>query len=127
MKIKKVLVEVNKEFSPARYNNIGDLYCYFRVNIFYGSGRYFFFYSGLFKKRRLKKNTWLFELILNRDKYKDNGEKYIAKPLRILKDVIREEGRYEYERLYVSPYLMRRLLERSTNPESFKDLETCEN
>lgn len=128
MKIKKVLVEVCKEFSP--HYTIGGTHkgTDFRVNVFYGEGRYFFFYSGLFGKRRLKRNTWLIELILNRDRIKAEieGKEYVIKPLRILEGVEKEKGRYEYEEMYVSAYLMRRLLEHSTNPESIKDLVVYE-
>ena len=132
MRIKKVLVEVNKGFSPHRYiYSIGtptDTECEFRVNVFYGDGRYFFFYSGLFKKRRLKRGTWLLELILNRDRIEKekSGVEYVMKPLRILEGVEREEGRYKYEKMYVSAYLMRRLLEGSTRPDTIKELEVYE-
>lgn len=133
MKIKKVLVEVNKGFSPHHYiYTIGtptDTECDFRVNVFYGGGRYFFFYSGLFKKRRLKRGTWLLELILNRDRINEkekSGKEYVMKPLRILEGVEREEGRYKYEKIYVSAYLMRRLLEGSTRPDTIKELEVYE-
>lgn len=127
MKIKKIKIEVYKEFS-SHYDiytmrTPKDTECYFRVNVFYGGGRYFFFYSGLFRKRRLKRNTWLLELILNRDRIEREraGKKYTMKPLRILEDVIK--GRYKYEEMYVSAYLMRRLLGWSTKPESFNELE----
>lgn len=126
MKIKKVKIEVCKEFSPHHYiYTMGNTECDFRVNVFYGSGRYFFFYSGLFKKRRLKRNTWLIELILNRDRIEIEkaGKEYTRKPLRILENVTKEVGRYKYEEMYVSAYLMRRLLGWSTKPESFNDLE----
>ena len=132
MKIKKVLIEVNKVFSPHCSYNIGtptDTECDFRVNVFYGGGRYFFFYSGLFKKRRLKRGTWLLELILNRDRINEkekSGKEYVMKPLRILEGVEREEGRYKYEKIYVSAYLMRRLLEGSTRPDTIKELEVYE-
>ena len=132
MKIKKVLVEVNKGFSPHHhiYNmrTPTDTECDFRVNVFYGGGRYFFFYSGLFKKRRLKRGTWLLELILNRDRIEKekSGKEYVMKPLRILEGVEREEGRYKYEKMYVSAYLMRRLLEGSTRPDTIKELEVYE-
>ena len=132
MKIKKVLVEVNKRFSPHNYiYTIGtptDTECHFRVNVFYGGGRYFFFYSGLFKKRRLKRSTWLLELILNRGRLEKEmaGKEYVMKPLRILEGVKREEGRYKYEKMYVSAYLMRRLLEGSTRPDTIKELEVYE-
>ena len=132
MKIKKVLIEVNKGFSPHRYiYSIGtptDTECDFRVNVFYGGGRYFFFYSGLFKKRRLKRGTWLLELILNRDRIEKekSGVEYVMKPLRILEGVEREEGRYVYKKMYVSAYLMRRLLEGSTRPDTIKELEVYE-
>jgi hypothetical protein len=135
VKIKKVLVEVNKGFSPHRYiYTIGtptDTECDFRVNVFYGGGRYFFFYSGLFKKRRLKRNTWFLELILNRgrlerEKAGKEDEEHVTKPLRILEGVEREEGRYVYEKMYVSAYLMRRLLEGSTRPDTIKELEVYE-
>ena len=132
MKIKKVLVEVNKGFSPHRYiYTLGtptDTECDFRVNVFYGGGRYFFFYSGLFKKRRLKRGTWLLELILNRERVENEkaGREYVIKPLRILEGVEREEGRYKYEKMYVSAYLMRRLLEGSTRPDTIKELEVYE-
>jgi hypothetical protein len=133
MKIKKVLVEVNKGFSPHRYiYTMGtpdkETECDFRVNVFYGGGRYFFFYSGLFKKRRLKRGTWLLELILNRDRIEKekSGKEYVMKPLRILEGVEREEGRYKYEKMYVSAYLMRRLLEGSTRPDTIKELEVYE-
>jgi hypothetical protein len=129
VKIKKILVEVCKKFSSHQYiyppREEGE--CDFRVNVFYGGGRYFFFYSGLFKKRRLKRNTWLLELILNRDRLecKRLGKNYVAKPLRILEGV--EKGDYEYEEVYVSAYLMRRLLEQSDKPWTFDELEACEN
>jgi hypothetical protein len=129
MKIKKILVEVYKKFSPHQYiyppRKEGE--CDFRVNVFYGGGRYFFFYSGLFKKRRLKRNTWLLELILNRDRLecKKSGKKYVTKPLRILEGV--EKGDYKYEEVYVSAYLMRRLLEQSDKPWTFNELEMYEN
>ena len=132
MKIKKVLVEVNKGFSPHHYiytmGTPTDTECDFRVNVFYGGGRYFFFYSGLFKKRRLKRNTWFLELILNRDKIEKekSGKEYVMKPLRILEGVEREEGRYKYEKMYVSAYLMRRLLGGSTRPDTIKELEVYE-
>ena len=132
MKIKRVLVEVNKGFSPHRYiYTIGtptDSECDFRVNVFYGGGRYFFFYSGLFKKRRLKRGTWLLELILNRERVEKEkaGKEDVIKPLRILEGVEREEGRYVYEKMYVSAYLMRRLLEGSTRPDTIKELEVYE-
>jgi hypothetical protein len=131
VKIKKVLVEVNKGFSPHRYiYTMGtpdkETECDFRVNVFYGGGRYFFFYSGLFKKRRLKRGTWLLELILNRDRIEKekSGKEYVMKPLRILEGV--EKGDYEYEKMYVSAYLMRRLLEGSTRPDTIKELEVYE-
>lgn len=127
MKIKKILVEVCKKFSPHQYSPPRKVeVCDFRVNVFYGGGRYFFFYSGLFKKRRLKRNTWLLELILNRDRIecKVSGKNYI-KPLRILEGV--EKGDYEYEEVYVSAYLMRRLLEQSNKPWTFDELEVYEN
>ena len=133
MKIKKVLIEVNKGFSPHRYiYTLGtptDTECDFRVNVFYGGGRYFFFYSGLFKKRRLKRGTWLLELILNRERVEKEkaGREYVMKPLRILEGVEREEGRYVYKKMYVSAYLMRRLLEGSTRPDTIKELEVYEN
>jgi hypothetical protein len=129
MKIKKIKIEVCKEFSPHHYiytmGTPKDTECDFRVNVFYGGGRYFFFYSGLFGKRRLKRNTWLLELILNRDRIEREraGKEYVIKPLRILENVTKEVGRYKYEGMYVSAYLMRRLLEWSTNPESFNELE----
>jgi hypothetical protein len=132
VKIKKVLVEVNKGFSPHHYiytmGTPTDTECDFRVNVFYGGGRYFFFYSGLFKKRRLKRGTWLLELILNREKVEKekSGKEYVMKPLRILEGVEREEGRYVYEKMYVSAYLMRRLLEGSTRPDTIKELEVYE-
>ena len=133
MKIKKVLIEVNKGFSPHHYiYNMGtpdkETECDFRVNVFYGGGRYFFFYSGLFKKRRLKRGTWLLELILNRERVEKEkaGREYVMKPLRILEGVEREEGRYVYEKMYVSAYLMRRLLEGSTRPDTIKELEVYE-
>ena len=132
MGIKKVLVEVNKGFSPHRYiystGTPTNTECDFRVNVFYGGGRYFFFYSGLFKKRRLKRNTWFLELILNRDRIEKekSGKEYVMKPLRILEGVEREEGRYKYEKMYVSAYLMRRLLEGSTRPDTIKELEVYE-
>ena len=136
MKIKKVLVEVNKGFSPHHYiYTMGtpdkETECDFRVNVFYGGGRYFFFYSGLFKKRRLKRNTWFLELILNRgrlerEKAGKEDEEHVTKPLRILEGVEREEGRYVYEKMYVSAYLMRRLLEGSTRPDTIKELEVYE-
>ena len=121
-------MEVCKKFSSHRYiyppTEEGE--CDFRVNVFYGGGRYFFFYSGLFKKRGLKRNTWLLELILNRDRIecKVSGKNYI-KPLRILEGV--EKGDYEYEEVYVSAYLMRRLLEQSNKPWTFDELEVYEN
>ena len=124
---------MNKGFSPHHYiYTIGtptDTECDFRVNVFYGGGRYFFFYSGLFKKRRLKRGTWLLELILNRDRINEkekSGKEYVMKPLRILEGVEREEGRYKYEKIYVSAYLMRRLLEGSTRPDTIKELEVYE-
>ena len=130
MKIKKVLIEVNKEFSSHHYIYTTDkaTECDFRVNVFYGGGRYFFFYSGLFKKRRLKRGTWLLELILNRERVEKekSGKEYVMKPLRILEGVEREEGRYKYEKMYVSAYLMRRLLEGSTRPDTIKELEVYE-
>ena len=130
MKIKKVLIEVWKEFSPHHYIYTMDkaTECDFRVNVFYGGGRYFFFYSGLFKKRRLKRGTWLLELILNRDRIGEENTRreYVMKPLRILEGVEREEGRYKYEKMYVSAYLMRRLLEGSTRPDTIKELEVYE-
>ena len=130
MGIKKVLVEVNKEFSPHHYIYTTDKVTEndFRVNVFYGGGRYFFFYSGLFKKRRLKRNTWFLELILNRDRIEKEkaGIEYVMKPLRILEGVEREEGRYKYEKMYVSAYLMRRLLEGSTRPDTIEELEVYE-
>ena len=117
-------MEVCKKFSSHRYiyppTEEGE--CDFRVNVFYGGGRYFFFYSGSFKKRRLKRGTWLLELILNRDRSSKN---YVAKPLRILEGV--EKGDYEYEEVYVSAYLMRRLLEQSDKPWTFDKLEVYEN
>ena len=130
MKIKKILVEVCKKFSSHQYiyPPKKDVECNFRVNVFYGSGRYFFFYSGYsFKKRRLKRNTWLLELILNRDRLgrEKYGKDYVAKPLRILEGV--EKGDYEYEKVYVSAYLMRRLLEQSDKPWTFDELEVYEN
>ena len=117
MKIKKILVEVCKKFSPHQYiySPGKDGVYYLRVNVFYGGGRYFFFYSGLFKRRRLKRNTWLLELILNR----------VTKPLRISEGV--EKGDYEYEEVYVSAYLMRRLLEQSDKPWTLDELEVYEN
>ena len=130
VKIKKVLIEVNKGFSPHRYiYTIGtptDTECDFRVNVFYGGGRYFFFYSGLFKKRRLKRGPGLLELILNRDRIEKekSGIEYVMKPLRILEGV--EKGDYKYEKMYVSAYLMRRLLEGSTRPDTIKELEIYE-
>ena len=129
MKIKKVKIEVCKEFSPHYYiysmGTPDDTECDFRINVFYGKERYFFFYSGLFKKRRLKRNTWLLELILNRDRIERerSGIEYVMKPLGILEGVTKEVGRYKYEEMYVSAYLMRRLLGWSTNPESFNELE----
>ena len=132
MKIKKVLIEVNKGFSPHHYiystGTPTDTECEFRVNVFYGGGRYFFFYSGLFKKRRLKRGTWLLELILNRERVEKEkaGREYVMKPLRILEGVEREEGRYVYKKMYVSAYLMRRLLEGSTRPDTIKELEVYE-
>ena len=130
MGIKKVLIEVNKEFSPHHYIYTTDKATEsdFRVNVFYGGGRYFFFYSGLFKKRRLKRNTWFLELILNRDRIEKekSGKEYVMKPLRILEGVEREEGRYKYEKMYVSAYLMRRLLEGSTRPDTIEELEVYE-
>ena len=133
MKIKKVLIEVNKGFSSHHYIYTMDKSTEsdFRVNVFYGGGRYFFFYSGLFKKRRLKRSTWLLELILNRgrlerEKAGKEDEEHITKPLRILEGVEREEGRYKYEKMYVSAYLMRRLLEGSTRPDTIKELEVYE-
>ena len=132
MKIKKVLVEVNKGFNPHHYiystGTPTDTECEFRVNVFYGGGRYFFFYSGLFKKRGLKRNTWFLELILNRDRIKKekSGKEYVMEPLKILEGVEREEGRYKYEKMYVSAYLMRRLLEGSTRPDTIKELEVYE-
>ncbi len=131
MKIKKIKIEVCKEFSPHHYIYMGtpdDTECDFRINVFYGSGRYFFFYSGLFKKRRLKRNTWLIELILNRDRIERerSGKEYTMKPLLILENVTKEVGRYKYEEMYVSAYLMRRLLGESTNPSSFANLEVYE-
>jgi hypothetical protein len=128
MKIKKILVEVYKKFSPHQYiyPPRKEGMCDFRVNVFYGDGSYFFFYSGSFKKRRLKRNTWLLELILNRDRLecKKSGKKYVTKPLRILEGV--EKGDYEYEEIYVSAYLMRRLLEGSDKPRTFDELEVYE-
>ena len=129
MKIKKIKIEVCKDFSSHYYiytmGTPNDTECYFRVNVFYGGGRYFFFYSGLFGKRGLKRNTWLLELILNRDRIEIEkaGKEYTMKPLRILENVTKEVGRYKYEEMYVSAYLMRRLLGWSTNPESFNELE----
>ena len=124
------MIEVWKEFSPHHYIYATDkaTECDFRVNVFYGGGRYFFFYSGLFKKRRLKRNTWFLELILNRDRIEKErvGREYVMKPLRILEGVEREEGRYVYEKMYVSAYLMRRLLEGSTRPDTIKELEVYE-
>lgn len=132
MKIKKVKIEVCKEFSPHNYIYRGpyeEAECDFRVNVFFGKSRYFFFYSGLFKKRRLKKNTWFYELILNRGRLEKekSGVEYTPKPLMILEGVEKEEGRYKYKEVYVSAYLMRRLLEGSTKSESIKDLEVYEN
>ena len=130
MKIKKVLIEVNKGFSPHRdIYSIGtptDTECDFRVNVFYGGERYFFFYSGLFKKRGLKRSTWLLELILNRERVEKEkaGIEYFMKPLRIFEGVKREV--YKYEKMYVSAYLMRRLLEGSTRPDTIKELEVYE-
>jgi hypothetical protein len=46
------------------------------------------------------------------------------KPLRILEGV--EKDDYEYEKMYVSAYLMRRLLEGSTRPDTIKELEVYE-
>jgi hypothetical protein len=130
MKIKKILVEVYKKFSPHQYiypQRKKEGACDFRVNIFYGGGCYFFFYSGLFKKRRLKRNTWLLELILNRGRIEcvASGKDYVTRPLRILEGV--EKGDYEYEEVYVSAYLMRRLLEQSDKPWTFDELEMYEN
>ena len=130
MKIKKVLIEVNKGFSPHRdIYSMGtptDTECDFRVNVFYGGERYFFFYSGLFKKRGLKRSTWLLELILNRERVEKEkaGIEYFMKPLRIFEGVKREV--YKYEKMYVSAYLMRRLLEGSTRPDTIKELEVYE-
>jgi len=123
IKIKKVLVEVSKGLRPSNYSLSKDEKCIFWVNVFYGGGRYFFFYSGLFKRRRLKRNTWLLELILNRDRLKCKmlGKDYVAKPLKILEGV--EKGDYNYKKMYVSAYLMRRLLEGSTRPETFIELD----
>jgi hypothetical protein len=123
-------VEVHKKFSPHQYIytvGIGkEEYCDFRINVFYGGRRYFFFYTGLFKKRRLKRNTWFLELILNRNRLEceKSGKDYVTKPLRILEGV--EKGDYEYEKMYVSAYLMRRLLEGSTRPDTIKELEVYE-
>ncbi len=129
MKIKKILVEVCKKFSPHQYiyPPVTEGECDFRVNVFYGGVHYFFFYSGLFKKRPLKRNTWLLELILNRNRLecKKSGKDYVVKPLRILEGV--EKGDYEYEEVYVSAYLMRRLLEQSDKPWTFDELEEYEN
>lgn len=124
-------MEVNKGFSPHLYTTgtPTDTECDFiRVNVFYGGGRYFFFYSGLLKKRRLKRNTWLLELILNRDRIGKEklGKEYVMKPLRILEGVEHEEGRYKYKKMYVSAYLMRRLLEGSTRSDTIKELEVYE-
>ena len=133
--MKKVKLEVNKVFSQRHYiYTVGtpkETECYFRVNVFYGKERYFFFYSGLFKKRRLKRNTWFLELILNRERVEKEksgkeDEEHVTKPLRILEGVEREEGRYVYEKMYVSAYLMRRLLEGSTRPDTIKELEVYE-
>ena len=125
--MKKILVEVCKKFSPHIYQFGKDGECDFRINVFYGDERYFFFYTGLFKKRRLKRNTWLLELILNRNRLEceRSGKNYVTKPLRILEGV--EKGDYEYEEIYVSAYLMRRLLEGSDKPGTFDELEVYEN
>ena len=122
---KKILVELSLEFGPHKYihpmmgNSTSETDLDIRINLFFGDGRFFTFYSGLFKKRILKKNTWLFELIYNRDKHRKNSDnRYVIKPLKILEGVTREDGRYRYRKVWVSAYLMRQLLEGSTNPEA---------
>lgn len=122
----KIKIELCLDISPHKYINFGhpeEGDKEFRVNVFYGGGRYFFFYSGIFKKRRLKRCTWILELILNRDKYMDKKE---IRPLQILENVTKD-GRYIYKEVYVSAYLMRRLLEQSDKPWTFDELEVYEN
>jgi hypothetical protein len=122
---KKILVELSLEFGPHQYiysmmgKSTSETDLDIRINLFFGKGRFFTFYSGLFKKRRLKKNTWLLELIYHRDKHRKNSDdRYVIKPLKILEGVTRENGRYKYKKVWVSAYLMRQLLEGSTNPEA---------
>jgi hypothetical protein len=118
--MKKVKIEVWKEIEvPSRafqvYDNASpDLDIVFRINLFFGHGKYFLFYSG-FTGRMIKRNTWLIRLI---KRYRND-----RKRLQILKDVRKEPGRYDYKVLYVSPYLMRNLLNESNKPESFNEVE----
>lgn len=126
---KKILVELSLEFGPHQYiysmmgNSTSETNLDIRINLFFGNGRFFTFYSGLFKKRRLKKNTWLLELIYHRDEHRKNSnDRYVIKPLKILEGVTREDGRYKYKKVWISAYLMRQLLKRSTNPEAYNNL-----
>lgn len=119
--MKKVKIEVCKEIEvPDRmyqiYNNASpDLDIVFRINLFFGRGKYFLFYSGITGKRMAKRNTWLIRII---KRYRNGGKR-----LQILKNVRKEPGRYDYKVLHISPYLMRKLLNESDKPESFNEVE----
>lgn len=95
-------------YKPPIYYNSNVLYKSerknIRINVFFGGGKYFTFYSSNdFRRRALKRTTWAYEIL-----YRNR--------IRILEGVIKEEGRYEYKETTISPYLMRRIIEKSDKP-----------
>lgn len=119
---KKIKVDIDIEFTKQFLYSKTDPGI--RIKFFLGNDLYFSFYYGLFKKRAIKRNTWIYELLYHRDEFEEKSDSgYVIKPIRILKSVSREKGRYKYKETLVSAYLVRRIFEESYSPESFNDLE----
>ena len=86
-------------------------YLIIRLSAFIGSNKQFFvlYISPYFKRRPMKRNTWIFELLKNKEE-----------SIQIMEGVRREEGvYYSYKKIKVSPFLVRRIFNKSNCPERF--------
>lgn len=99
----RIKVKLNLEIVPNKCDTRVNI---IKLNFFFCGERYFSFYSGIWVKRARKRVTWVFEL-LNRHS--------IVKPIRIIEGAT--PGYYKYQEVTISPYLLRRIIKSSANPE----------